>query len=324
MVVTTRYLGQTGLKVTPIGLGAWQFSGGRGAAGSYWPAMENQTMNDVVRVSHEGGINWFDTAEVYGWGHSEQSLAEALRSAGIKNGEIIIATKWWPTFRWANSIRTTIDKRLRFLADFSIDLYQIHQPWSFSSVESEMDAMADLVKDGKIKAIGVSNFGPNTMGRAFRHLEKIGLPLASNQVKYNLVDRRIEFNGVLQTAKSLGISIIAYSPLEQGLLTGKFHKNPELLKKISGPRKWVNRFRRGGLGLYQPVIDALERIARTYRATPAQIALSWLINFKGESVVAIPGASSIEQASGNAKAMGITLDENEARELDVLTRDFWY
>ncbi|MBN2382111.1 aldo/keto reductase [bacterium] len=324
MEFSMRALGNTGIQVTPIGLGVWQFAGGRGAVGSYWPTLEDQVMNEIVQVSLEGGINWFDTAEVYGWGRSEQALAHALNSAGRTNGQVVIATKWWPAFRLSGTIRKTIDQRLQCLAGYDIDLYQVHQPWSFSSVESEMDAMTDLVRDGKIKAIGVSNFGPNAMGRAYKHLERLGIPLASNQVKYNLVDRRIEFNGVFETAKALGMTIIAYSPLEQGLLTGKFHKQPELLKHRSGLRKMMGSFRRGGLPFYQPVIDVLERMGRKYAVSPAQIALNWLITFRGEPVVAIPGATRVEQARDNVGALNFRLDEADTKELDLLTRDFWY
>ncbi len=140
-------LGKSEIEITKIGLGCWQFSGGSGGVGGrYWPALSPETMNEIVQISLEGSINWFDTAEAYGAGKSEKNLANALYAAGIKNGEVIIATKWWPFPRRARSIRKTIDKRLNYLDGFGIDLYQIHQSFSLSSTKALMDAMADLVE----------------------------------------------------------------------------------------------------------------------------------------------------------------------------------
>ena len=124
-------LGGTPVKITPIGLGAWQFSHGRGGAVGSWAALTEQLTDDIVAAALEGGINWFDTAELYGFGRSEADLARALQKAGKKDGDIVMATKWNPLFRTARSIRSTIDKRLSFLAPFSIDLHQIHFPASF-------------------------------------------------------------------------------------------------------------------------------------------------------------------------------------------------
>jgi aryl-alcohol dehydrogenase-like predicted oxidoreductase len=186
----------------------------------------------MVEISLEGGINWFDTAEIYGNGASEKALAAALKDIGKKPGEIIVATKWWPMFRFASNIAKTIDQRIAALAPYPIDLYQVHQPWGFSNEKAEMEAMARLVKEQKIRYVGVSNFSAAKMRSAWEALQKHGIQLVSNQVRYSLLDRKIESNGILQTAKELGITIIAYSPLAQGLVTGKFHDNPELLKNI--------------------------------------------------------------------------------------------
>ena len=113
-----------------------------------------------------------------------------------------------------------------------------------------MREMAKLVKQGKIKHVGVSNFSASKMYEADKALRQSGLRLVSNQVKYNLLDRRIERNGIMETAKELGVAIIAFSPLEQGILSGKFHKNPELVKQIQGPRKWIGGFRSAGTSAY--------------------------------------------------------------------------
>ena len=132
--------------VTPIGLGCWQFSKQKNMAGRFWPALEDDLIDKVVALSLEGGINWFDTAEVYGNGASEKALAKSLQAVGKKPGEVIIATKWWPMFRFASNISKTIDDRINALSPYPIDLYQVHQPWGFSNEKDEMRAMAELLK----------------------------------------------------------------------------------------------------------------------------------------------------------------------------------
>ena len=141
-----RYLGNTDIEISPIGLGAWQFSEGRGGATGQWAPIVPETTDNIVEAALEGGINWFDTAEIYGGGRSERGLAHGLKTCGKKAGEVVIATKWNPLFRWANSISNTIETRKEALAPYPIDLYQIHFPASFSTIEKQMDALADLIE----------------------------------------------------------------------------------------------------------------------------------------------------------------------------------
>ncbi len=315
--IAKRTLGSTNIEVTPIGLGMMEFSGGGGLMGSAFPRIEPAEKNATVKAGLDGGVNWFDTAELYGAGVSEMSLATALKAAGKTDGDVVVATKWWPLFRTARNILKTIDDRLHFLNGYSIGLYMVHQPFSFSSPEVEMDAMAQLVKDGKIRTVGVSNFDSEQMRRAHEQLAKHGLPLAVNQVRYSLLDRRIEQNGILETARELGVTIIAYTPLESGLLTGKYHKHPELLEKKS--TFWRGRLRRG-LEKSQPLLSALEEIGARYNASAAQVALNWVINSQGDSVVTIPGVTKVSQAKENAGAMKFKLSEDEIAQLDELSR----
>jgi len=310
-----RKLGKSDLMVTPVGLGCWQFSKQQNMAGKFWPDMEDDLIKQMVKISLEGGINWFDTAEVYGNGASERALAGALSSLGKKPGEIIIATKWWPMFRTASNILKTIDQRTAALAPYPIDLYQVHQPWGFSNEKAEMEAMAKLVKEHKIRYVGVSNFSAARMRSAWEALQKHGIHLVSNQVRYNLLDRKIESNGILQTAKELGITIIAYSPLAQGLVTGKFHDNPQLLKNI-GMRKYFSKFKPSGIEKSRPVIQCLQELAIKYDVTPSQIALNWLVNFHGETVVAIPGATKDSHARENAGTLTFSLEAEDLSLLD--------
>jgi aryl-alcohol dehydrogenase-like predicted oxidoreductase len=312
-----RRLGKSDLMVSPIGLGCWQFSKGKSLGGKFWPVLQDEEIKDIVEVSLEGGINWFDTAESYGGGESERALSKALKQLGKTSKDVVIATKWFPLFRTAKSITQTIDKRLENLEGFCIDLYQIHQPFSFSAVKAQMKAMAQLVKEEKIRFIGVSNFSAKKMKRAHEELSKFGLHLVSNQVRYNLLDRKIETNGILETAKEFGISIIAYSPLAQGLLSGKFHDDPELIRSRSGYRKYMRAFKQKGLEKSQPVINALKELARKYQVSLSQIALNWLIQFQGETVVAIPGATKVDHVKDNIGAMKFMLTNDE---LDYLAR----
>ncbi len=318
-----RTLGSTDVQVTPIGLGCWQFSGGEGLAGRYWPALPQAAVSDIVRASLDGGIGWFDTAEAYGAGRSEVALSAALQAAGRDDGSVVIATKWLPLLRTAGSIRRTIDDRLRHLSPYSIDLHQIHMGHgALATKGAQIAAMADLVAAGRIRAVGVSNFSARAMRKASRELARHGLPLASNQVRYSLLDRRIESNGVLAAARELGATIIAYSPLAQGLLSGKFHDDPERVKRLSGPRRMLRLFRPKGLQRSAPVVAALKSAAAAHGVTPAQVALRWLVQAHGDVVVAIPGATRVEQARENAGAQDFELTESEMEAMDRVSRPF--
>jgi aryl-alcohol dehydrogenase-like predicted oxidoreductase len=319
--IALRNLGKSEVLITPIGLGCWQFSKQANMAGKFWPVLDDHLIHEIVRISLEGGINWFDTAEVYGRGASEKALAKSLVELGQKPGDVFIATKWWPMFRTAPNIIKTIGKRLGALSPFPIDLYQVHQPWGFSSEIEEMEAMAKLVRANKIKLVGVSNFSAKKMRSAWKTLQKSGISLVSNQVRYSLLSREIEDNGVLETAKELGITIIAYSPLAQGLVTGKFHDNPQLLKNI-GFRKYSSLFKPKGLEKSRPVTEIVKNLALKYNATPSQVALNWLIHFNGDIVVAIPGATRAAYAAENTGAMKFRLSPEDLHALDEASKNF--
>ena len=306
-----RRLGDSDLLVSPVGLGCLQFSRGNGISGVMWPKLTNQQINDIVRSSIQGGINWFDTAELYGWGESERALSKSIGELNIERDKIIIATKWWPLLRTASSIARTIDQRLKALNVNSIDLYQLHNAFSFSSISTEMREMAKLVDRGKIKYVGVSNFSAAQMRKAHQELSNYGLKLTSNQVNYSLLKRDIETNGVLDTANELGISLIAYSPLGRGLLTGKFHDNPELAAQRHIFRRYYASLNKSKINKSMPVVDALKSIALKYQVTPSQVALNWVINSQGNVIVAIPGATKAGHAEDNAGAMKFLLSQDE-------------
>lgn len=209
-----RKIGKSDLLLSPVGLGSWQFSKGIGI-GNRWKTLTNETITDIIKVSIENGTNWIDTAEAYGWGESERTIRKALASLGKT---VIIADKWFPHFRTAKNIIKTIDERLSALGVEQIELYQVHNDKSFSSIPEVMKRMAELVFIGKIRYIGVSNFSTKQMQLAHNELDKLGLPLISNQIYYNMNNRKCEIDGTLELAEALNISIIAYSPLDQGKL----------------------------------------------------------------------------------------------------------
>jgi len=315
-----RPLGQSELLVSPMGLGCWQFSAGKGLIGGFWEALSQERVNSIVQASLAGGINWFDTAEAYGNGASEEALSTALRTLGLGPGDVLVATKWQPFFRRASHIKRSIGERLERLGGFPIDLHQIHSPLSFSGIRAEMEVMADLVEEGKIRTVGVSNFSARMMREAHTVLAARGIPLVSNQINYSLLQRKAESNGVMDAAKELGITIIAYSPLGQGLLTGRHHEDPGLIRTRPGPRKRMPAFKHKGLERTRPLIEALRRVGEAHGATAGQVALNWLLAFHGETVVVIPGASRPEQMEENLGALDFTLSDGELAHLDEISR----
>jgi aryl-alcohol dehydrogenase-like predicted oxidoreductase len=320
--VDRRRLGRSEIEISAVGLGCWQFSEGVGLAGGFWEALPAETVQEIIDASLLGGINWFDTAESYGNGRSEQVLANALTRLGKKPGDVVIATKWWPLMRPASSILKTIDERLSCVKPFGIDLHQIHHPYTFASVKAQALAMADLVQAGKIRTVGVSNFSAKRMRAAHAVLASRGISLAANQMPYSLLNRKIESNGVLAAAKELGVTLIAYSPLAQGLLSGKFHDDPTLISKSASPRKFLPSFRAKGLQRSRPLVEELRKIAAAHGATPSQVALNWLAHFHGDTVVVIPGATKRRHAEENVGSMGFTLSQEELRRIDELSRQF--
>jgi len=292
-----------------------ELSGGGSFLGMVFPVIPSEEKNAIIKAALDGGINWFDTAEMYGGGMSEHSVAAGLKAAGKTDKDVVIATKWFPLFRTARNIPKTVEDRLHYLDGFSIGNYMVHQPFGMSSPEAEMNAMADLVEAGKIKSVGISNFDARRMERAHRALEKRGLPLAVNQMHYSLLHRDIETDGVLKMAKDLGVTIIAYTPLASGLLSGKYHDHPELLRQGG----WRKRAMAGRLDATRPLIDAMRPMAEKYGATLAQVALNWVINFNGDLVVTIPGATKSHQAAEAAGAMKFRLSEAELAKLDELS-----
>ena len=305
--MATTTLGNTGIEVTPMGFGTWAW--GDSIFWGYGKDYGEMDLRLAFQAAVNNGITFLDTAEVYGLGKSEELIGKFIKET---NATTQIATKYMPLpwrFR-AEDVANAVTASLKRLKMPSVDLYQVHFPFpSFLSQEGLMNALADEVQQGRIKAVGVSNYSAEQLREAHRVLARRGVPLAVNQVRYSLITREIETNGVLAAARELGVTILAYSPLAQGLLTGKYTmSNPP-----TGARSFDKRFQTAGLIKLQPVLDKLNELGEKYSKTPAQVALNWLICQPG--VIPIPGIKTAAQVDQNAGAMGWELSETDAIEL---------
>ncbi|WP_315786974.1 aldo/keto reductase [Fischerella sp. JS2] len=307
-------LGQSGPVVTPLCIGTWAW--GDRLFWNYGKEYGSQELQAAFDASLEAGITFFDTAEVYGFGLSEELLAQFLQKTAQK---VQIATKYGP-FPWritAQSVADALTESLKRLQVQKVALYQVHWPFTFlMSQETLMNALADEVERGRIAAVGVSNYSVQQMREAHQILARRGVPLAVNQVRYSLLTRQIESNGILHTAHELGVTILAYSPLAQGLLTGKYTiaggSTP------SGARKLDSRFSKEGLQKIEPVVSLLRQFGEKYSRTPAQVALNWLI--AQGNVIPIAGAKTAQQVRDNAGALGWRLTDDEIAHLEEVSR----
>lgn len=310
--MATTTLGKAGPTVPPLGIGTWAWGDKLfwGYGNQYGPA----DVEAAFAVCLEQGITFFDTAEVYGLGESERLLGKFSQSASLP---VQIATKYGP-LPWrfsAQAVKDALVESLKRLQMEQITLYQVHWPFNFFMAETTLfEALAEAVQQGQIQAVGVSNYSAAQMRKSAEILAKFDIPLAVNQVRYSLVTRQIESQGILEAAQQLGTTILAYSPLAQGLLTGKY--TPD--HSPQGARSGDARFSRQGLAKIEPVMALLGQYAATYDRTPAQIALNWLMAQPG--VIPIPGAKTASQAQENAGAVGWSLTEKDVAQLEQVSR----
>jgi aryl-alcohol dehydrogenase-like predicted oxidoreductase len=208
------------------------------------------------------------------------------------------------------------------LDPFPIDLHQIHlNRGGFSTVRAQMRAMARLVQAGAVRAVGVSNFTTRQMEIAHDELAKYGIPLASNEIQINLLHRKIETNGMLDAARRLGVTLLAYSSQRQGILTGKYHADRSLIQNVHPLRRKVMGLTPDALDRQAPLIDAMRDIAADHHATVGQLALAWLIGYYGDTVIPIAGASKPHHAVEAAGALKVQLSPDELERLaDLSTR----
>ena len=264
----------------------------------------------ALETSLAAGVNLFDTAAMYSGGASERRLGEL---AGDKN--VLIASKFPGSFFFrTEDMPKELEASLARLGRSSVDLYQHHFPSKSVSIPQLMDLLADAVDAGKVKAVGVSNYSAEQMRMAHAALARRGIPLASNQVEYSLLHRQPEVNGLLDACRELGITLIAYSPLAMGALTGKYSTSV----KASGLRRFLPNFNKKAMEAVQPVVELLRQVGERYSKTPSQVALRWLI--ENPLVLPIPGAKNSKQALDNAGALTFRLTPEEIDALSQATQ----
>ncbi len=299
-------LGTSDLKVSKIGLGTWQYgTEGWGFGADFTEQEALATVDKALEI----GINLLDTAEVYGDGRSEEIVGKALAE---HRGEVILATKVLPRHLRPRDLVRACEESLKRLKIDQIDLYQIHAAEPYVPLAESMDVLAKLVDRGVIRYVGVSNFSVPLLRAAE---EAFSGRIISNQVRYNLLQRDIEAE-VLPYCREHSITVIAYSPLAQGLVTGKYDRDHLPADKI---RQRNPLFREENLVQVFPVIDLLRHIGNEHGATPAQVALRWVTAQDG--VIAIPGAKRPEQVEENAGALDWSLSMDELARLDTASTD---
>ncbi|MBI4362282.1 MAG: aldo/keto reductase [Euryarchaeota archaeon] len=291
-------LAKTGIQLSPIGLGTWQWGAKEwGWGGTYG---EKEVLASLDK-SLELGVNWVDTAEIYGMGRSEELLGRGLKG----RNEVFIASKVAPLHDFEKACERS---RKRLQVDV-IDLYQVHWPSPVYSIQQMARMMARLQKKGWIRHIGVSNFN-KWRTRKFQESLPSG-ELVANQVKYNLLEREPEESSLLTYLQEQNVTLIAYSPLAQGALSGKYTPSnlpPDFVRRLNPV------FSRDNLGRIEPLIGVLKEIGGAHGRSPAMVGLNWLFSRKG--VVAIPGAKSVGQAEENTRAMGWRLTEAETARIE--------
>jgi aryl-alcohol dehydrogenase-like predicted oxidoreductase len=295
-----RYVEAGGVRLSAIGLGTWQFGSIDWGYGRDYAAT---TARDITHRALDLGINLFDTAELYGFGRSERILGEAL---GDRRSEAFIATKITPVFPIAPVVEQRARASLRRLKTDRIDLYQVHAPNPVVPDGPTMTGMRRLMDADLVRHAGVSNYGLDRWRRADAAL---GEPVLSNQVSFSLVERAPE-RDLVPFARDNGRIVIAYSPLAQGLLGGRYdpdNRPTGVVRRMNPLFLPENLERASGL------VQTLRDVAAAHECTPAQVALAWVI--ARPNVVAIPGASSVEQVESNAAAADIELTDEEDRRL---------
>lgn len=295
------------LHAIEMGLGAWQW--GDRLVWQFGKGYDDQAVREAFKLAVEEGVRFIDTAEVYGNGLSEHLLGRFLKET---EQPVLIATKYFP-FPWRlsrSSVPRALKNSLERIGVESVDLYQIHWPTPLMSVDRMMDGMAECVKSGMTRTVGVSNFNQTQMLAAYSALARQNIPLASNQVPYSLLNRKVEKNGLLARCRELGIRLIAYSPLEKGLLSGKYNAQ----NRPPGIRA---RTYASLLPKIEPLLKLMTTIGQDHGGkTNAQVALNWLI-CKG--ALPIPGAKNVRQAQENIGALGWRLTEEEIAKLDEMS-----
>ena len=302
-VADMKYINMGSKQVSAIGLGTWQF----GEPGWGWgQELDYQEAERIIDRALELGINFFDTAAVYGNGRSEEILGQALKG---RRGEVVIATKVAPPLG-PDFVKRAAEQSLERLGIEDVDLYQLHVPDGRMPISATMHAMRQLMDAGQVHQVGVSNFSLDQWQEAEAAL---GRPVISNQVQYHLLERR-QGRGLLPYAHEQERIVIGFSPLAQGLLGGKYGPGnvPQDLRANFGI------FSMDNLKRAPAVLEVISEVGEHYGATPAQVALAWLL--LDRQVMVIPGARSVAQLESNAAAADLQLTPGDAERIEQVSR----
>ncbi len=311
----TRKFGNTGMETTTIGFGSWAVGGSGWAAG--WGPQDDEESVGAIRRALELGINWIDTAAVYGLGHSEEVVVRALK--GVPEGERpYVFTKC--SMIWdengeighslkADSVKRECEESLRRLNTDVIDLYQIHWPNPDEEIEEGWQAMAELKEEGKVRHIGVSNFDVSQMKRA-----QAIASIDSLQPPYSMLDRGIE-DEILPYCREQNIAVIIYSPMKSGLLTGKMTKKRAESLPEDDWRSRARAFNEPQLSKNLGLVDLLREIVGRHDASPAEVAIAWTLLHPAVTA-AIVGARRPDQVDG-VGAADLKLSDDEVGEIET-------
>lgn len=337
--IETRELGKSGVMVPAMGVGTM-----------LWMPSKHLSEKEIMKTyvtCVDSGLNFFDTAEIYGNGKSEYIIGKCLAK---DRRSVMIASKFAPPSSMIplKQKRTTVpshspralmealDGSLSRLGVDYLDLYQMHAPPSKSSITEYMDVMADAVKTGKTRAVGVCNFSENQTREAHAALAKHGIPLATTMVGYDLLRRWPETNGVFNACKELGITLIPYSPLAEGILTGKYRSGEKkvsleyrialyfghlnLTKERDDSVSFMHRLMSKPMEINrkktEPLFKVMDEIANTHKKPLAQIAINWLLTTEDICVVPIPGMKNARQVNDNVGALGFQLSKEERNRIN--------
>ncbi len=277
--------------------------------GGYDSALTEASIAEAWEASIGAGVTFFDTAEVYGSGESERIIGRLLASSGVDRSTLTLATKWFPApwkLNAISSMRAAAEASLERLGIDRIDLYQVHGPTSLRSASVLAEGLASLVADGLVTAVGVSNYSLREMTAIQAALARRGVQLATNQVEFSLLRNLPLTSGFTTRCAELGVTILSYSPIGQGRLSGKY--------SAQNPPPGKRGFSAHPMTLVDEVVDVVRRIGEAHDRTPSQVALRWLIQ---HGTVPIPGAKNVEQASQNAGALGWSLTASDMATLDA-------
>jgi aryl-alcohol dehydrogenase-like predicted oxidoreductase len=308
----TRTLGRSDLKITPLGVGAWAIGGGDWAFG--WGEQDDNESIRAIHAALDAGMNWIDTAMVYGHGHSERVVGKAIRNLTTKPyiftkcGRVKAGSGITGQLK-ADSIRNECEGSLRNLGVDRIDLYQIHWPDPDADIEEGWETLVRLQEEGKVRAIGVSNFSVEQMTR----IEKIA-PIISLQPPYSLIRRDIEAK-ILPFVAQHTIGVIAYSPMASGLLSGKMTKERVAALPDNDWRKRKEAFQEPHLTKNLAVAGKLSEIGMRHGRTAGEVAIAWVLR-RPEITGAIVGVRSSEQVSGIIGAAELRLSPDEIQEIE--------